>query len=83
MPCAHHLPFHLLTSLLAVGQRPAAADSPPLSAARWVTPVTLTPVTTRHRPGVRLEYGRPCLAEAGTQLRTLSHNFGRRGFVLV
>ena len=74
MPCAHHLPFHLLTSLLAVGQRPAAADSLPLSAARWVTPVTLTSVTTRHGPGVRLEYGRPCLAEAGTRLRQLRHN---------
>ncbi len=83
MPCAPLLPFLLLTSLLAVGQRPAAADSLPLSAARWVTPVTLTPVTTRHGPGVRLEYGRPCRAEAGTRLRQLSHNFGRRGFVLV
>ena len=83
MPCAHHLPFHLLTSLLAVGQRPAAADSLPLSSAQWVTPVMLTPVTTRHGPGVRLEYGRPCRAEAGTRLRTLLHNFGRRGFVLV
>jgi hypothetical protein len=77
------LSFLLLTSILAVGQRPAAADSLPLAFARWVTPVTLTPVTTRHGPGVRLEYGRPCLAEAGTRLRTLRHNFGRRGFVLV
>jgi hypothetical protein len=83
VPCAHFLPFLLLTSLLAVGQRPAAADSLPLSAARWVTPVKLTPVTTRHGPGVRLEYGRPCLAEAGTRLRQLSHNFGRWRFVLV
>jgi hypothetical protein len=83
VPCAYHHPFLLLTSLLAVGQRPAAADSLPLSAARWVTPVTLTSVTTRHGPGVRLEYGRPCLAEAGTRLRQLRHNFGRRGFVLV
>ena len=83
MPCAHPLPFLLLTSLLAVGQSPAAADSLPLSSARWVTPVTLTPVTTRQGPGVRLEYGRPCLAEAGTRLRKLIHNFGRRGFVLV
>jgi hypothetical protein len=83
VPRAHHLPFLLLTSLLAVGQSPAAADSLPLSAARWVTPVTLTSVTTRHGPGVKLEYGRPCLAEAGTRLRTLIHNFGRRGFVLV
>ena len=83
MPCAHHLPFLLLTSLLAVGQRPAAADSLPLAAARWVTPVTLTPVTTRHGPGVRLEYGQPCRAEAGTRLRQLNHHFGRRGFVLV
>ena len=34
MLCAHLLPFFLLTFLLAVGQRPAAADSLPLSAAR-------------------------------------------------
>jgi hypothetical protein len=74
MPCVPLLPILLLTSLFAVGQSPAAADSLPLAAARWVTPVTLTPVTTRHGPGVRLEYGRPCLAEAGTRLRTLMHN---------
>ena len=79
MPCA----YLLLTSLLAVGQRPAAADSFPLASARWVTPVTLTLVTTRRGPGVRLEYSRPCRAGAGTWLRKLSHNFGRRGFVLV
>ena len=83
MPCSHLLPFLLMTFLLAVGQSPAAADSLPLSSARWVTPVTLTPVTTSQGPGVRLEYGRPCLAEAGTRLRKLIHNFGRRGFVLV
>jgi hypothetical protein len=82
VPCAHLLPFLLLTYLLAVGQSPAA-DSLPLSSARWVTPVKLSPVTTRQGPGVRLEYGRPCLAEAGTRLRKLIHNFGRRGFVLV
>jgi hypothetical protein len=73
--CVRPLSCLLLTFLLAVGQRPAAADSLPLSAARWVTPDKLTPVTTRH--------GRACFAEAGTQLRTLRHNFGRRGFVLV
>ena len=83
MLCAPLLPFLLLISLLAVSQQPAAADSLPLTAARWVTPVKLTPVTTRHGPRVRLEYGRPCLAEAGTRLRQLSHNFGRRGFALV
>ena len=83
MPCAPLFPFLFLTSLVTGGQSPAAADSFSLSSARWVTPVTLTPVTTRHGPRVRLEYGRPCLAEAGTRLRTLRHNFGRRGFVLV
>jgi hypothetical protein len=32
---------------------------------------------------VRLEYGAPCLAEAGTRVRKLVHHFGRCGFVLV
>jgi hypothetical protein len=54
-----------------------------LPSSRWVTPVKLTPVPTRQGPGVRLEYGPPCLAEAGTRLRKLVHNFGRQGFVLV
>jgi hypothetical protein len=83
VPCTHLLPFLLLTCLLTVGQSPAAAASLPLPSARWVTLVKLTPVTTRQGRGVRLEYGWPCLAEAGTRLRKLVHNFGRRGFVLV
>jgi hypothetical protein len=32
---------------------------------------------------VTLEYGPPCLAEAGNRLRKLVHNFGRKGFVLM
>jgi hypothetical protein len=83
VPCVYRLPFLLLTCLLTVGPSPAAAASLPLASARWVTPVKLTPVTTRQRPGVRLEYGQPCLAEAGTRLRKLVHNFGQKGFVLV
>jgi hypothetical protein len=83
VPCAHLLPFLLLSCLLTVGRSPVAADSLLLRSARWVTPVKLIPVTTRHGPGVRLEYGQPCLAEAGARLRKLVHNFGKRGFVLV
>jgi hypothetical protein len=73
----------LLTSLLTVGQSQAGADSLTLPSSRWVTPVTLTPITTRKGPGVTLEYGQPCLAEAGNRLSNLVHNFGRKGFVLV
>jgi len=32
---------------------------------------------------VTLEYGPPCLAEAGNRLRKLVHNFGRQGFLLM
>jgi hypothetical protein len=73
----------LLTCLLTVGRRQAGAESLLLPASRWVTPVRLISVTTHHGPGVTLEYGPPCLAEAGNRLRKLVHNFGRQGFVLV
>jgi hypothetical protein len=72
----------LLTSLLTVGQSKAGVESIMLPSSRWVTSVTLTPITTRKGPGVTLEYGQPCLAEAGNRLRKLVHNFGRKGFVL-
>jgi len=81
--CHHFLPSFLLTCLLTVGQSKAGAESITLPSARWVTPVKLTPVTTRQSPGVTLEYGPRCLAEAGNRLRKLVHNFGRSGFVLV
>jgi len=82
--CHNLLPYLLLlTCLLTGGQNRARADSLTLPSSRWVTPVKLTPVTDRKDPGVRLEYGPPCLAEAGNRLRKLVHNFGRRGFVLV
>ena len=32
---------------------------------------------------MRLEYGPPCLVEAGTRLRKLVHDFGKKGFRLV
>lgn len=73
----------MLSCLLTVEQRQAEAESLMLPSARWVTPVKLIPVTTRQGPSVTLEYGPPCLAEAGTRLRKLVHNFGRSGFVLV
>jgi len=73
----------LLTCLLTAGQSKAGAESITLPSSRWAMSVKLTPITTHHRPGVTLEYGRPCLAEAGNRLRKLVHNFGRRGFVLV
>ena len=73
----------LLICLLAGGRGPAGAQSLLLSASQWVTPVRLVSVSTPHGPGVRLEYGPPCLAEAGNRLRRLAHNFGRKGFVLV
>src|SRR5262250_357567 len=73
----------LLTCLLASGQRLARAESITLSSSQWITPVQLVPLPTGDSPGVKLEYGQPCLAEAGNRLRKLIHNFGRKGFVLV
>jgi len=81
--CHTLLLFLLLTCLLTAGQSKAGAESRTLPSSRWVTPVKLTPITTRHGPGVTLEYGRPCLAEAGNRLRKLVHNFGRQGFLLM
>jgi hypothetical protein len=81
-PC-RALPAALLTSLLTLGPSTVGAGSIPLRSARWVTPIKLAPVTTRHSPGVTLEYGHPCVAEAITRLRKLVHIFGGRGFVLV
>lgn len=75
--------FLLLSCLLMGGQKKAGAESIMLKSAQWVTPVKLIPVTTHQGPSVTLEYGPPCLAEAGTRLRKLVHNFGRNGFVLV
>jgi hypothetical protein len=83
VPCPSLLLALLLSGLLTVAQSKAGAESLMLPSAQWVTPVQLIPVPTRHGPGVRLEYGPPCLAEAGTRLRPLVHNFGRQGFVLV
>jgi len=73
----------LLTCLFTAGPRPARAESITLSSAQWITPVRIIPFPTSHRPSVKLEYGQPCLAEAGNRLRKLIHNFGRKGFVLV
>ena len=78
-----HLSSLLLTCLLTVGRRQAGTESLLLPTSRWVTPVRLISVTTRHGPGVTLEYGPPCLAEAGNRLRKLVHNFGRQGFLLM
>ena len=78
-----YLPALLLTCLLTGGWGQAGAQSLLLSASRWVTPVRLVSVSTPRGLGVRLEYGPPCLAEAGNRLRKLAHNFGRKGFVLV
>lgn len=83
VPCPSLLLALLLSGLLTVAQSKAGAESLMLPSAQWVTPVQLIPVPTRHGPGVRLEYGPPCLAEAGTRLRKLVHNFGQKGFVLV
>jgi hypothetical protein len=77
------LPSFLLTCLLNVGQSRAEAESITLRSSQWITPVKLTSVTTLQDPGVTLEYGLSCLAEAGNRLRKLVHNFGRRGFVLM
>jgi len=73
----------LLICLFAAGQLPARAESITLSSSQWITPVRIIPFPTSHRPDVRLEYGQPCLIEAGNRLRKLIHNFGRKGFVLV
>jgi len=81
--CHPFLSLLLLTCLLRGGQSEAETESLTLLSSRWVTPVQLTPITTLSGPAVRLEYGLPCLAEAGNRLRKLVHNFGRRGFVLV
>jgi len=81
--CHPFLPLLLLTCLLMGGQSEAGAESLTLLSSRWVTPVQLTPVTTHQGPEVTLEYGPPCLVEAGNRLRKLVHNFGRRGFVLM
>ena len=83
MQCPFRLPVLLLTCLLSLGPGKTGADSIPLRSSQWVTPVKLIPITTRHGASVILDYGPPCLAEAGTRLRKLVHNFGRRGFVLV
>jgi hypothetical protein len=83
LKCPPFLLALLLPCLLTIGQRKAEAESSMLPSSRWVTPVKLIPVTTRQGPGVTLEYGPSCLAEAGTRLRKLVHNFGRSGFVLV
>jgi hypothetical protein len=72
--CHTFLPLLLLTCLLTGGQSEAEADSLTLLSSRWVTPVQLTPVTTYQGPEVTLEYGLPCLAEAGNRLRKLVHN---------
>lgn len=83
MTCSNFLRSLVLTYLLTGGQSTARSESIPLPSSRWVTPVQLISVTTPQGPGVTLEYGQPCLAEAGNRLRKLVHNFGRRGFVLV
>src|SRR6266481_2887774 len=73
----------LWPGLSLAGQQRAEEESRLLRSARWITPVTLLSVSTPTGLGVRLEYGAPCLAEAGTRVRKLVHHFGRRGFVLV
>jgi hypothetical protein len=83
LQCHPFLLSLLLPCLLTVDQREAEAESLMLPSSRLVTPVKLISVTTRQGPSVTLEYGEPCLAEAGTRLRKLVHNFGRSGFVLV
>jgi hypothetical protein len=83
LQCPPFLLSLLLPCLLTVDQSQAETESLMLPSARLVTPVKLIPTTTRQGPSVTLEYGEPCLAEAGTRLRKLVHNFGRSGFVLV
>jgi len=81
--CLAGFVWSLWLGLSLAGQQHAGEESRLLGSARWITPVTLVSVTTPTGPGVRLEYGAPCLAEAGTRVRKLVHHFGRRGFVLV
>jgi len=81
--CLSELLLCLWPGLSLAGQQRTGEESRLLRSARWITPVTLLSVTTPTGPGVRLEYGAPCLAEAGTRVRKLVHHFGRRGFVLV
>lgn len=76
-------PSVLLAGLLTAVQGKAGVESIPLPTSRWVTPVRLISITTLQGPGVALEYGQPCLAEAGNRLRKLVHNFGKSGFVLL
>lgn len=77
------LPSVLLTCVLTAVQGKTDVESILLPTSRWVTPVRLISITTPQGPGVTLEYGQPCLAEAGNRLRKLVHNFGQRGFVLM
>ncbi len=77
--CLSWLLLDLWPGLSVLGQQRAREESCLLGSARWITPVTLLSIPTPTGPGVRLEYGAPCMAEGGTRVRKLVHHFASVG----